>query len=587
MNQPERRPQDIEVDVAAWSGRRRFSLLAPLLLAVLVIGFFILWFRASAVAHEAEIRAQGLEAEIKKAKNLRDIEGERFHLAWDAIDEINRQLREASPPGDALTSDVRGRLIAASRGFYERIASDEPAADRTSLSEQARACWQLAETYRLTGDRASAAVAYRQALALYEDLTVRYPELAAAHQNLARAYFSIGNFYDSIGDLKEAEQAFSEAAALNRRLTAAHPKNTAYVKDLAGNHHHLARLYRRTGNRKQAETNYQAALALRRKLASEYPDDRENRHAIGVNYAHLGRLYRESGQPQEAAAAYEDGLAVFRSLTETCPQITEYGRQLADTQADLGALYRDLSRWEEAIAANRAAVEVRRHLLEAHAENVSDVAQFAAACDKLGTVLMESNQPAAAIASYNEAIDRLQPAVSASPGEVEARHTLSDAYAHRAAALIKQNQNMAAARDLNRAVEVDCGKSRCQIRAERAASLARSGEYGHALIVADELAKCADPSAETRFHLATVYAIASAAVDRDPRYPSVERLRLSQEYADRAMAFLAASASEHSAMTVAQLEALQGGADFDALRGRLEFTELVERVRPVAIKDAR
>ena len=46
------------------------------------------------------VRAQELESEIKKAKNLRDIEGERFHVAWDAIDEINRQLREAPPPGD-------------------------------------------------------------------------------------------------------------------------------------------------------------------------------------------------------------------------------------------------------------------------------------------------------------------------------------------------------------------------------------------------------------------------------------------------------------------------------------------------------
>jgi tetratricopeptide (TPR) repeat protein len=586
MSHSQWRLEDIDTDAARWVRWRRFSLASTALLAALVIGFFVLWFRAQALAHEAEVRAQELEAKVKKAKNQRDIERERFHVAWDAIDEINRQLREAPPPEDSLTSQLRGRLIRASRGFYDRIASDEPTQDRTSLSEQARAWWDLAESYRVTGDQAAAAVAYRQALDLYADLTVRYPELAAAHQNLARAYFSVGHFYDSTGDFKEAEHAFCEAAALNERLIAAHPKNSAYVKDLAGSRHHLARLYRRIGNNKQAESNYRAALALRRKLASEHPDDRDNRQAMGVNYTHLGRLYRESGQPRQAAAAYEDGLAVFRSLTEICPEVSEHRRQLADAHLDLGALYRDQSRWEEAIAANRAAVSVRRTLLE-RSDNVSDVAQFAAACDELGTVLMESNRPTDAIASYSEAIDHLQPVVSASPGELEARHTLSDTYAHRAAALIKQNQNMAAARDLNRAVEVDCGKSRCQIRAERAASLARSGEYGHALIVADELVKCGDSAASTRFHLATVYAIASAAVDRDPRYPSVERVRLAQEYAERAKAILEANTDDHSTITEAQAKALEGGADFEALRGRFDFAELVARIRPAAIKEAR
>src|SRR5262249_39097050 len=154
-------------------------------LALLVAGFFVLWFRAAALEHEARARAQQLEGDIKKAKNLRDIESERFHVAWDAIDEINRQLREAPPPGDRRTSQLRASLIRASRGFYDRIASDEPAPDRTSLSEQARACWELAESYRLTGDRAAATVAYRHALDLYADLTAQYPELAAAHQNLA------------------------------------------------------------------------------------------------------------------------------------------------------------------------------------------------------------------------------------------------------------------------------------------------------------------------------------------------------------------------------------------------------------------
>src|SRR5262249_32958262 len=139
MSQPHCRLEEIDVDVARWTRWRRSTLVVTGLLSVLAIGFFVLWFRAWALEHQAELRAQELEAKVKKAKNLRDIERERFHVAWDAIDEINRQLRDAPPPGDGLTSQLRGRLLRASRGFYDRIASDEPAQDRTSLSEQARA----------------------------------------------------------------------------------------------------------------------------------------------------------------------------------------------------------------------------------------------------------------------------------------------------------------------------------------------------------------------------------------------------------------------------------------------------------------
>src|SRR5262249_15138371 len=110
--------QDIDVLVARWIRWRRFSLVVTALLVVPAIGFFLLWFRAQALAHQARVRAEELEGKVKKAKNLRDIERERFHVAWDAIDEINRELREAPPPGDGPTTQLRGSLIRASRSFY-------------------------------------------------------------------------------------------------------------------------------------------------------------------------------------------------------------------------------------------------------------------------------------------------------------------------------------------------------------------------------------------------------------------------------------------------------------------------------------
>jgi hypothetical protein len=53
------------------------------------------------------------------------------------------------------------------------------------------------------------------------------------------------------------------------------------------------------------------------------------------------------------------------------------------------------------------------------------------------------------------------------------------------------------------------------------------------------------------------------------------------------MALVTESVSEPAAVTAAQLEKLQGGQDFVVLRGRVDFAELLARVRPASIKDAR
>src|SRR5262249_54909086 len=105
-------------------------------------------------------------------------------------------------------------------------------------------------------------------------------------------------------------------------------------------------------------------------------------------------------------------------------------------------------------------------------------------------------------------------------------------------------------------------------------------------IVADVLVNCPEAGPAARFQLAAVYAIAAASLVHDARYPSVERSRLSEEYAARAMELLSASAGK-GGLTASQQQILRDASDFQALRARADFDQLLLSKGGVASKDAR
>jgi tetratricopeptide (TPR) repeat protein len=578
MTDPHARPDPMSAQRSLLRCLRVLSLATGLLIVGLVL-LFLAWFRASGERYAAQEVSARLERQTRQALNARDIARERLHVAWNALDEMNSQLRDSSASGASDPERLRTELAGISKHFYEWVVDEGPAEDTTAQCEQARACWQLAETYRLLGQMAAAENTYQQALALYGELAKQHPEMASAHQNLARSYFSLARLYHATGNRAQAEQAFHEARAINRKLVRSYPDNILYRRDLAGSHHHLAALYHEWGKHSQAEQNYLEALSFRKQLTTAHPEDPDSRQALVITYNHLGDLYHRAGRDDEAVSAYHEGLTLSQALVDSFPQTPLYRHHVADIHADLAALYRDAAKPESAVQSYRAAIAMRRQLADAKPEASSHAVQLAESCNQLGQILTASGKAESALVYHTEAIQRLQPFLDNEARDPAVRHALSDGYGQRAAALIRLNRNVEAGRDLNRAIEIDCGKSRAQVRAERAASLARSGAYGHALLAADELAKCQMAPVGTRYYLAIVYAIAAQAVRTDQRYPAEERMKLAEQYAAQAVAMLDQAKTAAVFKSADKVEALKSSRDFDGLRSRADFQRLLAGVK--------
>src|SRR5439155_12371789 len=110
---------------------------------------------------------------------------------------------------------------------------------------------------------------------------------------------------------------------------------------------------------------------------------------------------------------------------------------------------------------------------------------------------------------YAKAIATLEPVHRADPRLVAARQFLRSSHWGRAYTLVKIDRPAEALADWDRALALDDGSGRTDLRLGRPAALARSGDAAQALAEADELAAATLPAARL-YALACVYAVAAA-----------------------------------------------------------------------------
>src|SRR5262249_4847371 len=184
-----------------------------------------------------------------------------------------------------------------------------------------------------------------------------------------------------------------------------------------------------------------------------------------------------------------------------------------------------------------------------------------------GNVLRDEGQWEAALAWYAKAITTLTPVQVKNPSLVMARLQLRAAYEGRAIALDKLTRYADAARDWENAAALADQTSRAKFRLGKAVSLARASQHAPAVVEAEGLAQNADLTDETLYQLARIYALASAAVQDDTD--------LQDRYAARAVALLERVVESGYLQEKNAIESLKKDADFDALRERDDYQELI------------
>jgi tetratricopeptide (TPR) repeat protein len=211
----------------------------------------------------------------------------------------------------------------------------------------------------------------------------------------------------------------------------------------------------------------------------------------------------------EAAAAVQAALATFAKLAAEYPAVPDFRSELARSHQDLGTLLRDQGRGAEAEAAYRAALALRQELADEHPAVPDYRINLGDSFRTLGSLLSEQGEPAA-LEWFAKAIATLEPIHRSDPRLVTARRGLCNSHAGRARALARLDRHAEALADWDRALALDDGAARTQIRLGRADALARTGAADQARAAADDLAAAPQLSAANRYDLARVYALTGA-----------------------------------------------------------------------------
>jgi tetratricopeptide (TPR) repeat protein len=331
--------------------------------------------KAKALIAETEARAKAMDS-------LRDL----------VDDIVENQMARGTTLSDENKEFLR-KIIKHFEGFAALTADDAE-----SRAIRAEGYFRVGRMHYFLGEMKEAETALADALALYKQLAVEYPNRPEFRRELARSHHILGQLFYKTDRFKEAETGYADALAIQKPLAADFPGRPEFRQELAWSHNNLGNLFKDTGRLKEAEITYADALAIQKPLAADFPGRREFREELARSHNNLGNLLRRTGRAKEAETAYADALAIRKRLAADFPNQTDFRIGLADTLNNLAELCnqsRDSktakARQEEAIAAYRKAIELDPKDATVHYN--------------LGFVLFEHGNLDEAIDAYHKAIE--------------------------------------------------------------------------------------------------------------------------------------------------------------------------------------
>src|SRR5262249_31312283 len=191
-------------------------------------------------------------------------------------------------------------------GFYKRLRvslESRTAEDPKARADLAMAHHRMATLSGRLGSPEDAWVAFREAIALREDLVRDESTVVRHRRDLADSYDEYAWLLFGAGKSAEGVQAYRRAIELLEPLARGTPRGDAKVG--------LARVLHRLGYQQSNVARFDEALEAFRKeldiqqeLARDHPEVPEYRTRLAVTLRHIGGCHSLSGRPVEALEAY-------------------------------------------------------------------------------------------------------------------------------------------------------------------------------------------------------------------------------------------------------------------------------------------
>jgi serine/threonine protein kinase/tetratricopeptide (TPR) repeat protein len=215
-----------------------------------------------------------------------------------------------------------------------KVAEKFPGAMRKNATGYQSAARVLARCMALAAKDAKLSETDRKALAqayaersrelMREGLGVApRPDAPELRDAVARSHHHLAQVLQEAGQAREAEKAFREALAIWDQLAKDHPDRREYRQHAAWTRGALAALLAVARRAPEAVEAYRQAVSAQEKLAAD-TNSQDHRWHLAGRAEILGTLLERAGQRREAENAYRKALAVWEKLVADFPTVADY-----------------------------------------------------------------------------------------------------------------------------------------------------------------------------------------------------------------------------------------------------------------------
>jgi serine/threonine-protein kinase len=392
------------------------GLSSSLALALLggVIG--ILWQAKLALdfAHQADKQRLRAEESLKEADD-------RLSDACHAVDDFLTRVSEEDLFAQPNARPLRKKLLERALGFLTSFL--DARGDHPSLKRQVAQAWlRVGNIKAELGPADQAELAFREAIARFDELARLEPTSTSIKHHLAEAHLHLGLLLQQTGRRSEALEAFRQATTQCEHQGETGPGlRDPFRANLAACYGNLANLYYEMGQRVEALRNYEKAQAVLEQLLREDPEDKGLQKQLALNFNNQA-LFQE---PRQALESLRQARAIRQRMADSNPQDGMSRRDLARTDQNLAIFYEQTGQPKEAERHHRQAAAGLEEVVKENRAVVLFRRDLAQAWLNLGAWQGNQRQFAEAAGSFSRARDLLQELVKEEPAFEYTRYLLA------------------------------------------------------------------------------------------------------------------------------------------------------------------
>jgi serine/threonine-protein kinase len=308
-----------------------------------------------------------------------------------------------NPALEALRKRLLNEPLAFFKALRERLLADQNTRPE-SLARLALASFDLGYLTNEIGDKRNALVAYRESLAVCQQLANDNPNVADYQSQLARTHKNIGNLLIYIGQHAEGLNSYNESLRIQQTLADAHPSITKYQSELASTHDNIGVVLNEIGRSNESLKAYNEALAICQKIVQKNPDVTEFQSSLAFIHNNIGVLLSRTRQTTEALKAYNQSLAIRQKIAQKNPEITEFQYNLSLTYNNIAILLSRTGQMTEALKAYNQSLAIRQKIAQKNPEITEFQTGLAVTYNNIGLLLSDTGQDTEALKAYSEAL---------------------------------------------------------------------------------------------------------------------------------------------------------------------------------------